>query len=210
MKGWLSSLLSNHGGGASLEESATAVDDRRRQERIPADEEVTLLWTDEDGPHQMPQVQVLDHSDDGFSVRSQRPFRVGFDVRISDTSGTHRTSVRYCEQQGDHYILGLYRFSKEQRRFDRMPVSGSATLHWSSETAGPRSTQVKILNASDDGLQVDSSEAVPTEIVVKVAGESVECFGTVWYCKDFGERYLIGIQLARAPHLKDSPDYNEL
>ena len=209
MKGQLSSSRSNLRGRPARHELPPTVPERRRQQRLPADEEVTLLWTDADGQHQMPRVKVLDHSNDGFSLRSQEPLRAGFEVWISDRSGIHKTSVRHCEQEGDHYVVGLYRISREQRRVARVLVDGSATLDWPSETGGHRSAEVEILNASDGGFQIDSSEAVPKETLVRVTGESVECFGTVWYCRNRGDRYLIGIQLTRAPHLKDSPDYQE-
>ncbi len=78
----------------------------------------------------MPLIKVLYHSNDGFSLRSQEPLRAGFEVWISDSSGIHKTSVRHCEQEGDYYVLGLYRISREQRRFDRVLVDGSATLDW--------------------------------------------------------------------------------
>ncbi len=77
-------------------------------------------------------------------------------------------------------------------------------VHWAG-----KSMSVTIRNVTGEGLQFEAATAVPDATVVRLSGRNIECQGITRYSRQVNDRYLVGVELLRAPYSRNDRDYKE-
>lgn len=95
-----------------------------------------------------------------------------------------------------------------RRRTHRAATNGVGILSWSDRGLRHNET-VRVMNASDGGLQVKLAKKVPLGALVRISGETVECLGYVRYSRPIGPMgldFVSGIEFCQQPVARDAPD----
>jgi hypothetical protein len=154
------------------------------------------VWFDGDGNCRSEPVTIRDASPDGILFVTQEEFPIDQTVWIE--TGDHEEmmfAVKHCEQRGRRYWAGAQRVTHERRRDDRSPVLGGANLHWEHADGGRCQTLALVRNASDSGMQLESSVPLPVGTEVELSGARLRCAGSVRYCRESGHKFLIGLKI---------------
>jgi len=173
------------------------VDEQRTQSRLASHGVVTLQWVDQEDKIHSVCAKVRDESLDGLGVFLDTPLAQGRTVWITDDKAAQQKAVvQYSRPRFGRWKIGLYLVREERRRVDRFPVTGLAQLTWGFLSADTYSVDVRVLDVSPVGASLDSAHSVPAEVKARLAGEQLDCMGTVRHCTPRGERYRIGIHFS--------------
>lgn len=183
--------------GASL--PVAPATNQRADLRITSNIPVEVRWEDDGRQHREEGV-IEDVSENGLSVLTQLPLPIGLTVWITGRSIEARKAVvRYRRETEGGVIHGLRSVVRERRRFDRQVSVGDGWIRF----AGPRgetiSAEATVLNVTDSGMQVRTSVEAPRDTFVRVSGRSLDCEGSVRYCRVEGDEYVLGVQFVHAP-----------
>ena len=167
--------------------------------RIASNIPVEVRWED-NGEEHCEQGVIEDVSEKGLSVLTNAPLPVGLTVWITGRSVESRKAVvRYRRETQDGFVHGLRSVVKERRRTDRQISVGNGWIRF----AGPRgetvSAEATVLNVTDGGMQVRTSVEAPRDTFVRVSGRSLDCEGSVRYCRVDDGEYVLGVQFVHAP-----------
>ncbi len=178
---------------------AAPAPNQRADLRVPSNIPVEVRWED-DGRQYNAQGVIEDVSEKGLSVLTQSPLPVGLTVWVTGGSiETRKAVVRYHRETEEGVVHGLRSVVKERRRFDRQVSVGDGWIRF----AGPRgetiSAEATVLNVTDSGMQVRTSVEAPRDTFVRVSGRSLDCEGSVRYCRVEGDKYVLGVQFVHAP-----------
>ncbi len=177
--------------------------------RIPVQQTATLRWVGEDGECKMQSVEVHNVSPNGVGIVSEQLLPVGLGVIVTTHEGEEvKAMVRHCRKDGTAYRLGLALIRYEKRRFDRQLVHKHATLQWTGAGFGKDSSPVEILDETPEGVQVKVARAVPVPTFVRLLYDDWAQFGFTCYCRQYDEKYLVGIHFSRDPYHKDAVAYS--
>ena len=92
--------------------------------------------------------------------------------------------------------------ARERRASKRQPAGGGGTLFWTDTLGRCGVFAVLARNVSETGIQLEAREKVPVAATVHLSGQTLECMGSVCYCSQAGEKYLVGISLIGKPYPK--------
>jgi hypothetical protein len=167
--------------------------------RIASNIPVEVRWEDDGQQYCEPGV-IEDVSEKGLSVLTQTPLPVGLTVWVTGRSVEARKAVvRYRRETEGGFVQGLRSVVRERRRVDRQVAVGEGWIRF----AGPRgetvSAEATVLNVTDSGMQVRTSVEAPRDTFVRVSGRSLDCEGSVRYCRAEDEEYVLGVQFIHAP-----------
>jgi hypothetical protein len=181
----------------------------RKDPRRPAEVPARVEWYDENGVCRSEWVTIRDTSDRGVSFTGSEEFPVDQTVWIeSEHNQITKTVVRHTAPKGRDYVTGVYRVNQERRRTDRLPVAGDAVLHWGDPQVGPSDARVTVRNATEFGLQVESAVPLPVGTIVQLRGDELQCDGSTCYCREAGDKFVIGLHLVRQVYNRNTLDYN--
>lgn len=183
----------------SAASKAQELAERRSEARVPSQISVKLRW--EDGELVQETTGVAENvSENGFSILTAEPISIGQTVWVVGRSVTGRKAVvRYCQASESGYNLGVRAISRDRRRIDRQPVDGAGVLRFGDSRGHTVKSEVVVKNISNGGMQLQIGVPAEKETYVRLTGESLECEGTVRYCQQDGESYLLGVQFIREP-----------
>ncbi len=175
--------------------------ERRQQQRVPSQISVKLRW--EDGDYLQETAGVAENvSQSGFSILTAEALEPGRTVWVVGRSLTGRKGiVCYCLAAEGGYSLGVRAIDRERRRVDRQPVEGYGRLRFGDFRGHTTNAEARVTNISDGGMQMSIQVPAPNETYVRLKGETLECEGTVRYCRKEGGAYLLGVQFIRDPSL---------
>ena len=89
------------------------------------------------------------------------------------------------------------------RSADRERVCGKGDLTWDHGAQAKQST-VEVRNISDNGVQLHVSEYVRPGAAAYLTGTEYQCVGSIRYCVPNGQGFLVGLELSREPHFKNT------
>ena len=95
------------------------------------------------------------------------------------------------------------RWMRHARREPRDSVSGWGTLTWDDGVRSQRAV-VEVRNLSDNGVQVNMSEALRSGTRAYLTGTEFRCVGTVRHCEGEEGQFRIGIEFDYRPNFKDA------
>jgi hypothetical protein len=155
-------------------------------------------WLGHTGVRSSISITIRDVSSDGISFFSHEKFKVHQTLWIK-TGAIEITKavVRQCERQGRFYVIESKVVVEERRSGERSPVSGAAMLRWEHSDGGFCHAAVLVCNASDSGMQLESSVPVGIGTTVNLTGAILRCDGAVRYCHESGDRFVIGVEITR-------------
>ena len=167
--------------------------ERRREPREPADGGALLEWIDEADVPQAELVKLADRSPNGFGFHSKRELLPGTPVLLTENGpGAVKAVVRRSagnpEGGFDH---GVRVIREERRRHDRVPLDEPATL----AAIGVRgeSIDVRIRDASESGVQLESPVEIGVDTPVRVAHGGWHRSGVVAHTVSHDGAYRLGI-----------------
>ena len=184
------------------------MNDLRKDQRLPVDVAVRVEWFDENGVCRTEPAIIEDSSARGLGFTVGEQFPVDQTVWIESAAGDiTKTVVRHTALSRNGFRTGAYRVDQERRRTDRCPVGGEATIHWGDTQVGPCDTPVAVRNATEFGLQVECSIPLPVGTVVQIVGDQLQCDGSTCYCRESGDKFVIGLHLVRQAYNRNTLDY---
>jgi hypothetical protein len=74
-------------------------------------------------------------------------------------------------------------------------VSGQGRLRWQDAEGGLHDIPVRVSNASDCGMQLESAVTLPIGTLVEMTGDRLQCDGSVCYCRELDGQFLIGVEI---------------
>jgi hypothetical protein len=170
---------------------------RRAEVRTSGNEIVLVAWNESDGTHRSQRARITDRSQKGLGLHLASPIPVL--TRVDVTGGTSLQGVvQNCRSEQDGYVVGLLRLSSDRRASLRQLVKGTATLSWRRPQGEEQATTGTVLNATTEGIQVQTSIEIPVPILVRVVGEGVEHIAETRYRESKDDRFLIGLRFLRA------------
>jgi len=167
--------------------------------RISSNIPVEVRWED-DGHEYCEPGMIEDVSEKGLSVLTQSPLPVGLTVWITGRSVEARKAVvRYRRETQGGFIHGLRSVVKERRRSDREVSIGEGWIRFAGPKGETVSAEATVLNVTEGGMQVRTSVEAPRDTFVRVSGRSLDCEGSVRYCRVEDEEYVLGVQFIHEP-----------
>lgn len=167
--------------------------------RIPSNIPVEVRWKDDGEEHCEPGV-IEDVSEKGLSVLTQAPLPVGLTVWITGRSVEARKAVvRYRRETEGGFIQGLRSVIRERRRDDRQVSVGEGWIRFAGPKGETVSAEATVLNVTDGGMQVRTSVEAPRDTFVRISGRSLDCEGSVRYCRIEDQEFVLGVQFIHAP-----------
>jgi hypothetical protein len=157
-----------------------------------------VVWLDGKGVRSSKSVTIRDVSSEGISFSCHEKFLVHQTVWIETGKEMTKAVVRHCQPRGRLYLIGAQMVGAERRREERSPVSGEAMLSWEHPDGGFCHAAVRVHNASDSGVQLQSSVPVAIGTAVKLIGPRLQCYGSTCYCQESEDQFLIGVQVTTA------------
>lgn len=171
----------------------------RSDERIEANIPVAVRWED-DGVEFCEEGVIEDISENGLAVLTQVPLPIGLTVWVTGKSVTPRKAVvRYRKESNGGFLHGLRSISKERRRFDRLVAGGDGWIRFAGNRGETISAEATVLDITDSGMQVRTSVEAPRDTFVRISGRSLDCEGSVRYCKKKNGQFVLGVQFIHAP-----------
>jgi hypothetical protein len=172
---------------------------QRTDLRISANIPVEVRWED-NGEQYCEQGVIEDVSEKGLLVLTQEPLPVGLTVWITGRSVEVRKAVvRYRSETEGGFLQGLRSVIKERRRTDSQVSVGEGWIRFAGPGGETVSAEATVVNVTDGGMQVRTSVEAPRDTFVRVSGRSLDCEGSVRYCRLEGEEYVLGVQFVHAP-----------
>ena len=168
--------------------------EKRASERSAVTGTALLEWIDDSERQQAELVHLRDRSVNGAGFRSSRGIAVGTAVLLTPSDGGAvkgliRHSRRSAEGGFDH---GIEVVRDERRRHDRAPMNQAAVL--SVVGAGEAKLRVRIRDASECGLQLESGVDIAVDTPVRVAYLGWTRPGVVMHSRSHDGAFRIGIQ----------------
>jgi hypothetical protein len=195
---------SDHGQGS---DAGVAVD-QRKTPRTPAGSTARIEWFDDNGVCRSRPVAIQDVSDEGISFVVTEPFPVDQTIWVETRPGEMtKMVVRHCVSEGNFCVVGAFRIGQERRRSDRLHVAGEATLRWGDPQVGASDMKVWVRNATESGMQIESTVPLPVGTIVQVFGKDLQCDGSTCYCRESEDKFLIGLHLVRHAYKRESLDF---
>ncbi len=168
--------------------------DQRAAARRPTDSGVMLEWFDENEQLQAELVHLRNRSEQGLGFQARCAIAEGTPVLLTPTEGAViKGVVKHSRRNGaggfDH---GMRVVSKERRRHDRAPLDQTARL----EVVGLVGADllVRIKDASEGGVQLESPAEVPVGSPVRVKHRGWERHGVVVHVQPRGGAFRVGVQ----------------
>ena len=173
-------------------------EEQRREPRVPAVGAATIKWQKPDGELSTQEIEIRDVSSKGLGVQLLDDIPVGQTVTISAAENKNYKGVlRYCRPQSEGYLAGVVLVFRERRPHDREPSAGEGMLSWTDPAGAHHEEQVRVRNLSEEGIQLEVPRAVAVPSMVRLCGVSEERSGSTCYCEPVGDKYLVGLHLAR-------------
>ena len=172
---------------------------QRADLRIPSNISVEVRWEDDGQEHCEPGL-IEDVSEKGLSVLTQSPLPIGLTVWVTGRSVVARKAVvRHRRDTEGGFVQGLRSVVKERRRTDRQVSVGDGWIRFAGPQGETVSAEATVLNVTDGGMQVRTSVEACRDTFVRVSGRSLDCEGSVRYCRVEDEEYVLGVQFVHAP-----------
>ncbi len=168
---------------------------------------VLLCETQAGDGYRLP-AQIREATDATVVVYVPQPLTRSQKVRLLESLREHRAVVSHCQAQQAGFLVTLQFLDRERRREDRPLTIGTAALCWTDQNRW-QSEMVRVINVTEQGVQVEIKQALPVHQLVRLSGEAWQCLGHVRYCSTEGLNFLAGIEFCQPAHPKDSPDYRE-
>lgn len=181
--------------------------EHRAGDRTSSAERALVEWIDEEGERHAEIAWVCDRSKEGMGLRS--PYRLDAGSPVLITLGEEapaKAMVRHCQADHGDWRIGLKLIRHEQRRFDRTPIQGEATVIWQSPSHGRQEVRVRILDVGEGGLGLSGESRIPVQSTVSIIHDGWQRFGSVTHGHTDGERYVFGIQFAGPPRPQESAE----
>jgi hypothetical protein len=64
-----------------------------------------------------------------------------------------------------------------------------------------------VRNATEFGLQIECSVPLPIGTVIQIAGDQLQCDGSTCYCRESGDKFVIGLHLVRQAYNRNTLEY---
>ena len=177
--------------------------EKRRESRNAAHGTVVVQWDDEEGKLHSVLTRIRDRSDAGLGVYCDEPIQTGLTVWLrdpdDDPEGQRLAAVRYSRPRYGRWKIGLIYVEKEQRRVERLPVSGTAELSWGYIAAEAFRCEVEVVNVSPLGAMLRADRPAPIDARARLHGPPLECMGYIRHCTPKEDAFMIGIQFAAEP-----------
>jgi len=167
--------------------------------------QAALSWRTEGGQQRYEVVEVHDFYEEGIVVQTPEALTTGQTVYLASGQIERRARVHHCEGREDAFVTFLTFEQHDNRREDRLPTIGRATLVCSGP--GACSLSVQVTNTSTGGVQVELDQALPVHQMARLSGETYEVLGQLRYCRRRGSKFVVGIQFTRPPYPKGSADF---
>jgi len=89
---------------------------------------------------------------------------------------------------------------KDIRRHERIPFLGGVHISWEDARGGPKQTQARCLDVSEEGLRIEVPEPIPVQSRVSLRADRINFHGsgTVKYIARRGAKYILGLNLSHA------------
>jgi hypothetical protein len=201
-----SRLLKREFGDGQTDQAVAA--DLRKTPREPAGTTARIEWFDDNGVCRSKPVAIQNVSAEGISFVVTEEFPIDQTLWVeTDTNEMTKMVVRHCLSEGNYCVIGAYRVGQERRRSDRFPVAGEATLRWGDSQVGLSETKVKVRNATEFGMQIESTIPLPEGTIVQLIGADLQCDGSTCYCREADDKFLIGLHLVRQAYKRESLDF---
>ena len=189
-------------------ERADPPHERRSTPRRPVYQTVLVEWNDLERGAQAFAGRVENRSAKGLWIRGPRLIPRGKTILVSsEEEPAVKAVVRHCASGAGGFYLGAQVVPRDKRRSDREPMYCAAEISCTRE--GRRhALPVIIRDASENGLQLESPEALPADEVIEVSHLGSYREGTVTHCRREDESYRIGIQFIGPAHYKGNRGIN--
>ena len=92
--------------------------------------------------------------------------------------------------------------ARERRALKRQRAGGGGMLFWTDPFGRSGASAVVARNVTEKGIQLEARERIPVPAAIRLSGQSLECVGSTCYCRQDGEKHLVGIQIAGRPYGK--------
>jgi len=195
-------------GGEGIDAETGVCVDHRKNARISSGTMARIEWFDDNGVCRSRPVAIQDVSDEGLSFVVTEPFPVDQTIWVETRPGEMtKMIVRYCKPEGNFCVVGAYRVGQERRRADRLHVAGDAMLRWGDPQVGVSDTKVWVRNATEFGMQIESSIPLPVGTIVQLLGKDMQCDGSTCYCREAEGKFLIGLHMVRQAYKRESLDF---
>lgn len=165
-----------------------------RREAAPVLKQLPVQWTDESGENQTKLADVLNYSDNDFSLIVGGALSKGQAVWIADDDVLRRGVIKFAEEGSGPRRIDVHLLARERRGSERTEGAGKAHVLWSDNRRGEQKTMVTIRNFSAEGFQVFSSKPVQPGHSVLLKGETLHSAAKVLYCTEDAEGYLLGMK----------------
>lgn len=172
-----------------------------RREAVPVLKQLPVQWTDESGERQTKLADVVNYSDNDFSLIVDGALSKGQAVWIADDDVLRRGVIKFAEQDSGPRRIDVHLLERERRGSERMEGAGNAHVLWSDNRRGEQKTMVTIRNFSAEGFQVFSSKPVQPGHSVLLKSETLHSAAKVLYCTEDAEGYLLGMKFLTGPDL---------
>jgi len=167
----------------------------RGASRHPTDKEVNLIWRRREGVDESLRATMENASRSGLGLTTAKEFELGQILFVGrNDAELVKAVVRYCiPESASGWQVGLKVIENDRRRADRAATEGACQISWTGDGGNRVVASGKVENVSEFGAQVRSHDVVPVGEAVRVGGEGSAWVGTIRYCVQRRDGYLLGV-----------------
>lgn len=155
-----------------------------------------ILWYDRHGATSCTAI-VFEQAGQSVKVSTTSPLPAYGRVRLTMGGLEYLASVESVAIDGQSNEAELA-LQEAKRNDERLPSDGAMQLTPLDPSQDAQLT-VQANNYSSGGLQVVSPQPLAQELMVRLASDSIECYGVVRHCTRGASGYLVGIELVEPP-----------